>query len=90
VTNYREPDGWQALLRVHDNRALLVVHGFHMDGCTQIQIMLPAGEWKIEWALKRHCVNADIAENYAQISMPEPMEGVVLMLVKLQGAASEN
>lgn len=82
VSNYREPDGWQAVVRMCGNRALVVVHTFRMKEDGEIRIALPEGDWKIEWTLKRDCVRANIASGELRLSMQEPLEGAVWMLNK--------
>lgn len=80
VSNYRDPDGWQGMVRESNDhqQKLAVVHRFH-QGTSEIR--LPVGEgWKIAWTFKRDVVSAEIAESDLIITMPESMEGAVIML----------
>lgn len=80
VSNYRDPDGWQAMAREADDgkHKLVVVHRFN-QGAPEIAV--PVGEgWKIAWTFKRDIVSAEVSGAELKMTMPECMEGAVIML----------
>jgi hypothetical protein len=46
-SSWREPTGYQAVVRATANEALVVAHAFANPGTPQARIALPAGEWRI-------------------------------------------
>jgi alpha-galactosidase len=82
VVNYRNPRGWQALVRHNkdEKKTLLMVHRFSGEGELTIQVPLPERDLKIEWIFGRDTVQADIKGSEAYISFADEREGLVLLL----------
>lgn len=45
--SYVDPQGWQAVVRVHGREALVVAHGFGAEKETLLNVPLPAGNWSV-------------------------------------------
>lgn len=81
--SWNTPRGWQAVVRYTDDTALVVAHTFDLEEPVNLEVPLPAGDWRLtatygEWPTNTEHVNG----SQRLISMPA-FTGVAARLQKL-------
>ena len=84
IPNYREPDGWQAVVRTsRDERSILIVaHCFRSPMPICVEIPLPDGVYDCDWSYKTGSVDYELANGKLLVAFKEEKEGAVMMLKK--------
>lgn len=84
IPNYREPDGWQAVVRTsRDERSILIVaHCFRSPMPICVEIPLPDGVYDCDWSYKTGAVDYELANGKLLVAFKEEKEGAVMMLKK--------
>ena len=78
ATTWRQPRGWQAVVRHDAERALVVLHTY-AEGPDHVEIDLPPGRWAVEGTLPATATTA-AATGSVEISGLRPWQGQVLLL----------
>jgi alpha-galactosidase len=79
--SWRHPRGWQAVVRVSKNRALVVAHSFAKPFARQVEIALPGPGWKLEeaWPAKGG-LGASVTGSRLKLAMSGEFRAVVAVL----------
>jgi alpha-galactosidase len=87
VINYRQPDGWQAIIResTDHNKVLAVIHTFSGQQPNEIQLPLPEDRsYEIDWTFCLENTQCNIDGQLLNIKPTEEFEGIVVMATAQQ------
>lgn len=84
VDSYRHPEGWQAVRRVSDDGAQILVVGHRFGGVdgTRLEVPLPPGRYEVTEAFSHRETSVELTDGLLTLDLDEEFSGVALMLAR--------
>ena len=86
VRSYRHPEGWQAVRRLSNDGAqiLVVAHRFGAAERTPIEVALPLGRYEVSDLYSHREIVVKLTEELVAVELDEPFSAAALVLTQIE------